>query len=78
MKRAGAKAVGMLAVNEANNLPKPPTSAADLVKIIRTGDELDNACLAFLAFRDHTNQQVRVFDMDAVEKWCKNNGAQCQ
>jgi hypothetical protein len=31
-----------------------------------------------LGFRDYTNQQVRMFDIDAVEKWCKENSAQCQ
>jgi hypothetical protein len=76
MKRADLKAGAMLASNA--RLQKVPNSTAEFVKIIRTSDELDNVCLAFLAFRDYTNQQVRMFDMDTVEKWCKDNAAQCQ
>jgi hypothetical protein len=77
MKRRGLKAGAMLA-GATTNLAKPPNSTAEFVKIIRTSDELDSVCLAFLAFRDYTNEQVRMFDMDAVEKWCKNNAPQCQ
>jgi hypothetical protein len=76
MKRAGLKAGAMLA--STNNGQKPPNSTAEFVKIIRTDDQLDDVCLAFLAFRDYTNQQVRMFDIEAVEKWCHENVAQCQ
>jgi hypothetical protein len=77
MKRANLKPGSMLAQNLESG-QSPPNSTGEFVKIIRTSDDLNSVCLAFLGFRDYTNQQVRMFDLDAVEKWCKENIAQCQ
>jgi len=57
---------------------KVPTSTADLVKMVRDDKNLDNICLAFLALRDSTGVHFPMFDTDAVEKWCRENGSKCQ
>jgi hypothetical protein len=55
-----------------------PTTTANFVRIIRTEQDLNGVCLGFLALRDSTGVHFPMFDMDAVEKWCKENSSKCQ
>jgi hypothetical protein len=55
-----------------------PASTASFVNLIRTETDLNGVCLAFLALRDSTGVHFPMFDFDAVEKWCKENGPKCQ
>jgi hypothetical protein len=59
------------------NQPYPATTA-NFVNLIRADQDLNGVCIAFLALRDSTGVHFQMFDMDAVEKWCKENGSKCQ
>lgn len=54
------------------------SSTGGMVKTIRTAPDLNEVCLAFLSLRDSAGVQFRMFDFDAVEKWCGENKKQCQ
>ncbi len=49
-----------------------------LIKEIRTAGDLYQVTTAFLALRKLTNQPFRVFDMDAVNRWCAEHAPQCK
>lgn len=49
-----------------------------LIKEIRTSNDLFGVTTAFVALRKLTNQSFRVFDMDAVNRWCAENASQCK
>jgi hypothetical protein len=49
-----------------------------LIKEIRTSNDLSEVTAAFMALRNLTNQSFRVFDMDAVDRWCAENASQCK
>lgn len=49
-----------------------------LIKEIRTDNDLWEVTTAFLALRKLTNQSFRVFDMDAINRWCAEHASQCK
>jgi len=49
-----------------------------LIKEIRTSDDLSEVTIAFVALRKLTNQSFRVFDVDAVNRWCAENASHCK
>lgn len=49
-----------------------------LVREIRRNDDVFEVTIFFLALRTLTNQSFRVFDIDAVDHWCKEHQRQCQ
>jgi hypothetical protein len=54
------------------------STTAGFVNVIRTNQDLNVVCNAFLALRESTGVHFQMFDMDAVEKWCGENSAKCK
>lgn len=55
-----------------------PTIIGELVKTIRTEQDLGSVALAFLALRVATGYPFKMFDIEAVEQWCAGHQAQCK
>ncbi|MDX6404533.1 MAG: hypothetical protein QOH70_1988 [Blastocatellia bacterium] len=49
-----------------------------LIRVIQTGRSLRDVGYATLALRDLTGHPFRMFDMDELNTWCKENQNQCQ
>jgi len=57
---------------------KPPTNLAGVTEIISRSQDLNLVAVAFLAFREMTGDKAKMFDFDAVKKWCANNEPKCK
>jgi len=77
LRREKVNAQQMLSRLLTTDHPVSPNTPADFVKLIRTDQNLDQVCIAFLALRDSTGVHFPMFDFDVVEKWCKDNPKQC-
>ena len=81
MKRSGLKGVQFLqayAVSQQKAQQAVPSSIHDVVQIIRQDDDLNFVAAGFLAFRDLTGEDIKMFDFDAVTSWCSKNQNKCQ
>jgi len=50
----------------------------ELLKEISMGSDLNRISLAYLALRDVTGQRFAMFDLEAVEQWCRTDGSNCK
>jgi hypothetical protein len=65
-------------LDEGQAIKKGPSVAAGLIKLIRTSEDLSQVALAFIALREATGHRFRMFDIDAVDKWCVDHAAECK
>lgn len=57
---------------------KPPQNLAGVVEEINTSDNLNTVAIATFAFRDLTGEKIKMFDIDAVHRWCANHEPKCK
>lgn len=69
-------AIGFLDEGEA--IKKGLSVPSGLIKLIRTNEDLIQVSYAFIALREATGYQFRMFDIDAVDKWCAEHPAECK
>jgi hypothetical protein len=55
-----------------------PSDLRGVVQLIRDDSDLNAIAAAFVAFRDFTGENVKMFDFDSVAAWCSRNQAKCQ
>jgi len=49
-----------------------------LVENIRSNNDLNRVSAAFIALAEATGVPFRMFDLEQVEAWCKQNGSKCK
>lgn len=57
--------------------PNNPKPVPAIVRIIREEANLNVVALAFLALGETTGHQFRMFELDSVEQWCKEQAPAC-
>jgi hypothetical protein len=55
-----------------------PQNLGGVVQYINTSKDLNLVAIAFLAFRELTGENVKMFDLDAVKKWCTSHEPRCK
>jgi len=53
-------------------------NAQELVECVRKNEDLNIVALCFLALREETDTNFRMFDLEAVERWCAQNRNRCK
>jgi hypothetical protein len=55
-----------------------PSDLHDVVQIIAQNPELNTVATAFIAFRQLSGENVKMFDSAAVTSWCLRNKPKCE
>jgi hypothetical protein len=55
-----------------------PNDIHDVVQVINKSDDLNPISLAFIAFRQLSGENVKMFDLAAVTSWCSRNKPKCE
>jgi hypothetical protein len=55
-----------------------PSDLHDVVQIIDQNSDLNNVAVAFIAFRQLSGENVKMFDLAAVTSWCSRNKPKCE
>jgi hypothetical protein len=55
-----------------------PANLHDVVQVIDQNPELNTVATAFLAFRQLSGENVKMFDRTAVTSWCSRNKPKCE
>jgi hypothetical protein len=55
-----------------------PSDLHDVVQIIDQNSDLQNVAVAFIAFRQLSGENVKMFDLAAVTNWCSRNTPKCE
>jgi hypothetical protein len=81
VKGFGGKAMPVLQTYLINTLHRPqqsmPGSIHDVVQIIHQDADLNAVGGGFLAFRELTGEQVKMFDFGSITSWCSQNQGKC-
>jgi hypothetical protein len=56
----------------------PSKNLHDVVVVIDTDQNLNAVAVGFIAFRQMTGENVKMFDFAAVKSWCSQHQPQCQ
>jgi hypothetical protein len=81
VKLKGGKALPTL-VGLMSNVGRPqqslPSNLSMVVQLIREDSDLNLVAAAFLAFRELTGSEIKMFNFDGVNTWCSENQPKCQ
>jgi len=55
-----------------------PNDLHDVVQIIDQNPELNTVATAFIAFRQLSGENVKMFDSAAITSWCSRNKLKCE
>jgi hypothetical protein len=55
-----------------------PSDLHDVVQIIAQNPELNTVATAFIAFRQLSGENVKMFDSTAITNWCSRNKPKCE